>query len=210
MGDRLRLTLLGCGSSPGTPRITGDWGNCNPANPKNRRMRSAALVDRISASGAKTTVVIDTGPDFRAQMLMADVKRLDAVIYTHPHADHIHGIDDLRGYVLEQRRLIDIYADQPTMERLRAAFGYCFETPPGKFRPDYIDELHHSTKYENAPMPFSVFFNDGIAVHGTTELKRLGSPASHGCVRLDPQNAEVFFRAVADIGMERTAIIVEK
>lgn len=85
-----------------------------------------------------------------------------------------------------------------------------FETPPGKFRPDYIDELHHSTKYENAPMPFSVFFNDGIAVHGTTELKRLGSPASHGCVRLDPQNAEVFFRAVADIGMERTAIIVEK
>ena len=59
-------------------------------------------------------------------------------------------------------------------------------------------------------MPFSVFFNDGIAVHGTTELKRLGSPASHGCVRLDPQNAEVFFRAVADIGMERTAIIVEK
>ncbi|MBZ9935103.1 L,D-transpeptidase [Mesorhizobium sp. BR1-1-16] len=85
-----------------------------------------------------------------------------------------------------------------------------FETPPGQFRPDYIDELHHSTKYENAPMPYSVFFNDGIAVHGTTELKRLGSPASHGCVRLDPQNAAVFFRAVADIGMERTAIIVEK
>ncbi len=138
MGDRLRLTLLGCGSSPATPRITGDWGNCNPANPKNRRMRSAALVDRISASGAKTTVVIDTGPDFRAQMLMADVKRLDAVIYTHPHADHIHGIDDLRGYVLEQRRLIDIYADQPTMERLRAAFGYCFETPPGSSYPPIL------------------------------------------------------------------------
>ena len=85
-----------------------------------------------------------------------------------------------------------------------------FETPPGQFRPDYLDELHHSTKYENAPMPYSVFFNDGIAVHATTETKRLGSPASHGCVRLDPQNAEVFFRAVADIGMERTAIIVEK
>ena len=85
-----------------------------------------------------------------------------------------------------------------------------FETPPGQFRPDYLDELHHSTKYENAPMPYSVFFNDGIAVHATNETKRLGSPASHGCVRLDPQNAEVFFRAVSAIGMQRTAIIVEQ
>jgi len=84
-----------------------------------------------------------------------------------------------------------------------------FETPPGRFRPDYLDEMHYSTKYENAPMPFSVFFNDGIAVHGTGDLKRLGRPASHGCVRLDPANAEVFFRAVADLGMGRTAIIVE-
>lgn len=85
-----------------------------------------------------------------------------------------------------------------------------FETPPGQFRPDYLDELHHSTVYENAPMPFSVFFNDGIAVHATNEVKRLGSPASHGCVRLDPANAELFFRAVAKVGMTRTAIIVEK
>lgn len=138
MGDRLRFTLLGCGSSPGTPRITGDWGNCDPANPKNRRMRSAALVERISDSGGKTTVVIDTGPDFRAQMLMAGVKRVDAVIYTHPHADHIHGIDDLRGFVLEQRKLIDIHSDGPTMERLRAAFGYCFETPPGSSYPPIL------------------------------------------------------------------------
>jgi len=121
MSDRLRLTILGCGSSPGTPRITGDWGNCDPANPRNRRMRTAALVERIAAKGGRTTVVIDTGPDFREQMLLASVKRIDAVIYTHPHADHIHGIDDLRGYVLEQRHLIDIHADQPTMLRLRQA-----------------------------------------------------------------------------------------
>lgn len=85
-----------------------------------------------------------------------------------------------------------------------------FETPPGKFRPDYLDEMHHSTKYENAPMPYSVFFNDGIAVHATTETKNLGRPASHGCVRLDKANAEVFFKAVNEIGMMRTAIIVEK
>ncbi len=129
MTDRLRLTILGCGSSPGVPRITGDWGACDPANPKNRRMRASVLVERISAAGGKTTVVIDTGPDFRAQMLMAGVERIDAVVYTHPHADHIHGIDDLRSYVIEQRDLIDIHADDFTMKRLYEAFGYCFETP---------------------------------------------------------------------------------
>jgi len=85
-----------------------------------------------------------------------------------------------------------------------------FETPPGKFRPDYLDEMHYSSKYENAPMPYSVFFNDGIAVHATSETRHLGRPASHGCVRLDKANAEVFFRAVHEIGMMRTAIIVEK
>jgi phosphoribosyl 1,2-cyclic phosphate phosphodiesterase len=146
MTDRLRLTILGCGSSPGTPRITGDWGNCDPNNPKNRRTRAAALVERIAANGATTRVVIDTGPDFREQMLMVGVKRLDGVIYTHPHADHIHGIDDLRGYVLEQRQLIDIYADQPTLDRLHEAFGYCFETPAGSSYPPILRarEIEHS------------------------------------------------------------------
>ncbi|WP_029074185.1 L,D-transpeptidase [Kaistia adipata] len=85
-----------------------------------------------------------------------------------------------------------------------------FETPPGQFRPDYLDEMHYSSKYENAPMPYSVFFNDGIAVHATSEIRHLGRPASHGCVRLDKANAETFFRAVAEVGMMRTAIYVEK
>ena len=138
MADRLRFTILGCGSSPGVPRITGDWGNCAPGNPKNRRMCTAALVQRIAESGATTTVVIDTGPDFREQMLLASVRCIDAVIYTHPHADHIHGIDDLRGYVLEQRRMIDIHADLTTMARLREAFGYCFETPQGSSYPPIV------------------------------------------------------------------------
>ncbi len=139
MTDRLRLTVLGCGSSPGTPRITGDWGNCDPHNPKNRRMRTAALVERIAANGGRTTVAIDTGPDFRQQMLLASVKRLDAVVYTHPHADHIHCIDDLRGFVLDQRHRIDVHADQRTMLRLRQAFGYCFETPPGSSYPPIVN-----------------------------------------------------------------------
>jgi phosphoribosyl 1,2-cyclic phosphate phosphodiesterase len=147
VADRLRFTLLGCGSSPGTPRITGDWGNCDPANPKNRRTRAAALVERIADNAAATRVVIDTGPDFREQMLAAGVKRVDAAIYTHAHADHIHGIDDLRGYVIEQRRLMDIHADKPTLERLYEAFGYCFETPPGSSYPPILrtNIIEHGT-----------------------------------------------------------------
>ncbi len=139
-GDRLRLTILGCGSSPGTPRITGDWGACDPSNPKNRRTRAAALVERISDRG-RTTVVIDTGPDFREQMIRANVRRIDAAVFTHPHADHIHGIDDLRGYALAQRRLIDVHADKFTMERLQHGFGYCFETPPGSSYPPILNPL---------------------------------------------------------------------
>lgn len=138
MTDRLRVTILGCGSSPGVPRLNGDWGNCDPANPKNRRMRTAALVERIKANGARTTVAIDTGPDFRAQMLMASVRHIDAVIYTHAHADHIHGIDDLRTFVIGQNRLMDIHADGPTMGRLKQGFGYCFETPPGSSYPPIL------------------------------------------------------------------------
>jgi phosphoribosyl 1,2-cyclic phosphate phosphodiesterase len=138
VGDIVRLTILGCGSSPGTPRITGDWGNCDPSNPRNRRTRCAALAERIRPDGATTRVVIDTGPDFREQMLRTGVRRLDAALYTHPHADHIHGVDDLRGYVLEQKRLMDVYCDQPTLTRLMDAFGYCFTTPIGSSYPPIL------------------------------------------------------------------------
>lgn len=137
-GDLLRLTILGCGSSPGVPRITGDWGDCNPGNPRNRRTRTAALIERVAPDGRTTSIVVDTGPDFRAQMLSVGVKRVDAVVYTHPHADHIHGIDDLRGYWLEQRKLIDIYADAATLSRLKHGFAYCFETPPGGSYPPIL------------------------------------------------------------------------
>jgi phosphoribosyl 1,2-cyclic phosphate phosphodiesterase len=138
VGDTFRLTILGCGSSPGTPRITGDWGNCDPSNPKNRRTRCSALAERIRPDGRTTRVVLDTGPDFREQMLRAGVMRLDAALYTHPHADHIHGIDDLRGYVLEQKRLMDVWCDQPTLTRLMDGFGYCFTTPFGSAYPPIL------------------------------------------------------------------------
>ncbi|MCD2185289.1 MBL fold metallo-hydrolase [Rhizobium sp. GN54] len=136
VGYRRRFTILGCGSSPGTPRITGDWGACDPDNPKNRRTRAALLVEQIGPEGT-TTVVVDTGPDFRAQMIAAKVARIDAVLYTHPHADHIHGIDDIRGYVIHGGQM-PIWADRPTMERIREGFSYCLETPKGGFYPPIV------------------------------------------------------------------------
>jgi phosphoribosyl 1,2-cyclic phosphate phosphodiesterase len=122
-GSRMRFTVLGCGSSPGTPRLNGDWGNCDPHNPRNRRLRASLLAERIGPNGEKTCVVIDTGPDFRQQMLNVGITQLDGVVYTHPHADHIHGIDDLRTFVLWQRRLMDVWADEATYERLHEALA---------------------------------------------------------------------------------------
>jgi len=138
MADRLRVTILGCGSSPGVPRIGGDWGACDASNPKNRRLRCSILVERVQPSGAATRVLVDTSPDLRAQALAAGIGTLDGVLYTHPHADHLHGIDDLRGFVMNMRRRVDIHADAPTLERLREGFRYCLETPPGSDYPPIV------------------------------------------------------------------------
>lgn len=139
MAVRRVFTILGCGSSPGVPRINGDWGACDPANPKNRRTRASLLVEQIGPDGGTTTVVIDTGPDFRAHMIAAKVKNVDAVFYSHAHADHIHGIDDLRGYVQYTGRQMPIWADAVTLARIREAFRYCLETPPGSSYPPIVE-----------------------------------------------------------------------
>lgn len=127
MASRLVFTILGCGSSPGVPRISGDWGACDPANPKNVRLRAALLIERIRDDGRRTTVLVDTGPDLRTQMIAAGVRHLDAVVYTHSHADHLHGIDDLRGFFIDTKRPVPIHADAFTMERIRDGFRYCLE-----------------------------------------------------------------------------------
>lgn len=125
-----RFTILGCGSSGGVPRIGAMWGQCDPANPKNRRLRSSALVERVDG-GRRTAVLIDTSPDLREQLLSVRCDALDGVIYTHDHADHTHGIDDLRMVAYAMKRRIEVCADAATQKSLTERFGYCFETPPG-------------------------------------------------------------------------------
>lgn len=135
----LTFTILGCGSSAGVPRVGLGWGACNPDNPKNRRRRCSILVQRQGGGGA-TNVVVDTSPDLRMQLLDAGVNALDGVLFTHDHADHTHGIDDLRPIAIYLRRRIDVFADAPTSHILREKFGYCFETPPGSDYPPILNE----------------------------------------------------------------------
>jgi phosphoribosyl 1,2-cyclic phosphate phosphodiesterase len=116
------------------------WGACDPNNPKNRRRRCSLLVERYNEAGKHTAVLVDTSPDLREQLLDANVDWLDAVLFTHAHADHIHGIDDLRPLALYKRRRLDVYADAATSRDLRARFGYCFETPPGSEYPPILTE----------------------------------------------------------------------
>ena len=120
----LRFTILGCGSSGGVPRLGGDWGDCDPANPKNRRRRCSMLVERHRRRGI-TRVLIDTSPDMRDQLLDAGVGTLDGVVYTHSHADHMHGIDDLRQIVFNMRRRLPVWADAPDARRAAVALWLC-------------------------------------------------------------------------------------
>lgn len=117
----MRVVMLGCGTSSGVPRIGGDWGRCDPANRKNRRRRVSVLMEH----GA-TRLLVDTGPDLREQLLAADVGWLTAVLYTHDHADHCHGIDDLRALFHASGREIDCYMDRATRASIRTRFSYVF------------------------------------------------------------------------------------
>lgn len=134
----MRFTILGCGSSGGVPRLGGKWGACDSSNPKNRRQRCSLLVQRIDANGT-TRALIDTSPDLRAQLLAAGVGLLDGVVYTHQHADHVNGLDDLRMIFHNKESRLDVWADDQTRDALLTRFGYAFERPDGSDYPPILN-----------------------------------------------------------------------
>jgi phosphoribosyl 1,2-cyclic phosphate phosphodiesterase len=140
----LTATILGCGSSAGVPRVEQGWGACDPANPRNRRRRCALLLERAGEAGI-TTALIDVGPDIREQLIGAEVRHVDGVLVTHPHADHVHGIDDLRPLYHARHERIDIHMDESTALRVREAFDYVFETPAGSSYPPMANDLRLSS-----------------------------------------------------------------
>ncbi len=160
---QMRFTVLGCGSSGGVPRLGGHWGDCDPANPKNRRRRCSLLVERIEGA-AITRVLIDTTPDMHHQLLDANIGTLDAVVYTHSHADHVHGIDDLRQIVMNQRARLPVWADAPTQDQLLSRFAYAFVQPEGSPYPPMLDlhAIHGAFEISGAagPIGFQPFTVD--------------------------------------------------
>jgi phosphoribosyl 1,2-cyclic phosphate phosphodiesterase len=127
MSAGLKVTILGSGSSGGVPRIggkdgAGEWGACDPKEPKNRRRRCSLLVER-----GQTQILVDCSPDMRDQLIDARVSRLDAVFITHDHADQSHGLDDLRMVAQNMTRRVPVYTEEHTLRTLTTRFGYCFQ-----------------------------------------------------------------------------------
>ena len=135
----MKVTLLGCGGSQGVPNSAGEWGNCDPADPRNRRRRPSVLVETETPEGERRTILIDTGPDLREQLLAARTRWIDAVLYTHAHADHVHGIDDLRAINKAMGRPIPIWATSIVLATLKERFAYALEGGEGGFyRPTLV------------------------------------------------------------------------
>lgn len=157
----IRVTILGCGTSGGVPRADGEWGRCDPNEPRNRRRRASILVQTEN-----TNVLVDTSPDLREQCLDADLKRVDAVLYTHAHADHIMGMDDLRAFMLRQGETIPAYADAATLSVLTSRFDYVFSGKSGY--PAICDPRLISGPFAVGDLPVTSFQQ----IHG--EIRTLG------------------------------------
>ncbi len=142
----LRIILLGTGSSGGVPRVGGDWGACDPREPKNTRTRCSLAIEYWQGEATppeseRTIAIIDTSPDLRAQFLSAKIDHVDALFYTHDHADQMHGIDDIRAIAYRYGKRPPTYANAFTYEVLRERFGYCFEQPEGRMHPPILQMM---------------------------------------------------------------------
>jgi phosphoribosyl 1,2-cyclic phosphate phosphodiesterase len=176
MSNRLDVTILGCGSSGGVPRLggadcAGEWGRCDRDNPRNRRSRCSLLVQRHGQNGV-TRILVDTSPDMREQLLRARVADLDGVLITHDHADQLHGFDDLRQVVHYRRKRVDVYTDARTAEGVLSRFSYCFVQPEGSEYPT-IANMHV------IPEPFAPFALEGAG--GAIPVRAFSQ--RHGSIR---------------------------
>jgi phosphoribosyl 1,2-cyclic phosphate phosphodiesterase len=170
----LEIRILGCGSSGGVPRLgegTPAWGDCDPANPKNRRSRCSILVTQKSGAG-ETRLLVDTSPDMREQLLAAKVGRLDGVLITHDHADQLHGMDDLRVITLNMKHRLDLWSDGRGLEGVMRKFDYCFISPPGSDYPPILN-AHEIAE------PFTDF--DIAGAGGPVTVRAFGQ--GHGRIR---------------------------
>ena len=162
----LSFNILGCGSSGGVPRLGGNWGDCDSNNNKNQRTRCSLLVELKTAEGV-TRVLIDTSPDMRSQLLKANVGKLDGVVYTHEHADHVHGIDDLRMVFFNMRKRINVWADTKTQEALFQKFGYTFVQAEGSPYPPILEMSTINDQFSIDGPGGEITFNPFNVQHGT-------------------------------------------
>nr|WP_294916781.1 MBL fold metallo-hydrolase [uncultured Neokomagataea sp.] len=158
----MKITVLGCGGSAGVPMLggvegalTGLWGRCDPQNPRNRRTRSSIVIEgdepyypetMDGAGDGGFRLLVDSGPDFRSQMLDHGLSRIDAVLFTHPHSDHTSGLDELRSINRVLKAALPLYARQDVLDELKQRFEYAFTpwTGPGYFRPVFDEHLVHA------------------------------------------------------------------
>ncbi len=187
----LTFTILGSGCSYGVPYAGNDWGECDPHEPKNRRTRCSLLVQ-----SENTTMIVDTGPDFREQMNSYDIKKIDGVVYTHKHPDHTAGIDDLRIYAIRNKEALRAYMDQDTSDYLMLSKDYLFKerhkTYPAIIRPEIIQ---HFDSFQIGDIDIETHVLDHVTVNTTGY--RFGDLAYS--VDMRDINNERSFEALKDI-----------
>ncbi len=193
----MRVTVLGAGGSTGVPTLggadgRGDWGACDPAEARNYRTRSSIVLH-----GPEGCVLVDTGPDMRAQLLSCGVRQIDAIVFTHAHADHITGLDDVRLLNRIAGRPLPAFATRATMGEIKRRFDYAFRPwePPGFYRPVLeICEIEAGCEMAAAGLCIRTFEQDHHVMH-TLGLRVGGFAYSTDLVRLD----EAAFETLAGV-----------